>query len=169
MQQVSLFTAPRQSPVPTRRISTTMFGGVSGQGRARLWTCCVVIGIGVCAMSGRGNAQEKFTPPSITGFNPASPSIVSPDHGRRNSVSKPTSASRKATRTPARPNQPRPAGLYQPSVTIQNVPPHLAAPMPQPGAFKVPPPVPPASPLASPPPGQSCDPFGPGHCGLKRR
>lgn len=126
-----------------------------------------MIGLG---MASAAVAQERFSPPTIEGFNPSSPSIVSGDGGAPRAI-KPSakSASQKAKRSQSRRSQPAPRGLSGGDTTMNPLPGQITAPMPNPRDFKVPPPVPPASPLASPPPGQSCDPYGPGHCGIKWR
>ena len=114
------------------------------------------------------SAQERFTPPTIEGFNPRAPSIVS---GGGTKATKPAAKnpSKEATRSQARRNQPVPRELYGSAPRSNPLPGQITAPMPSPNDVRVPPPVPPASPLASPPPGQSCDPFGPGHCGIRWR
>ena len=133
--------------------------------RARL-IASMLFCVGSCAVAA---AQERFTPPTIEGFNPRSPSIVSGSGASRAKKSVNQSPSKKATRSQARPNQPVPRALYGGTVRSNPLPGPITAPMPNPSDGRVPPPVPPASPLASPPPGQSCDPYGPGHCGIKWR
>ncbi len=130
--------------------------------RARLVLACLVL------CSATASAQERFTPPTIEGFNPRSPSIVSGGATRatKPAVKNPT---KKAPRSQSRRNQPVPQELYGGTVRSNPLPGQITAPMPSPNDVRVPPPVPPASPLASPPPGQSCDPYGPGHCGIRWR
>ena len=127
----------------------------------------LMIGLGAATAA---VAQERFSPPTIEGFNPASPSIVSGSGGApRATQPAAKTPSQKAKRSQSRRSQPAPRGLYGGDATMNPLPGQITAPMPNPRDFKVPPPVPPASPLASPPPGQSCDPYGPGHCGMKWR
>ena len=129
----------------------------------------MIVITGLCAAAG-AVAQERFAPPTIEGFNPASPSIVSGSGGAPRAV-KPSvkSPSQKAKRSQSRRSEPTPGSLYGGDAAMNPLPGQITAPMPNPRDFKVPPSVPPASPLASPPPGQSCDPYGPGHCGMKWR
>ena len=132
--------------------------------------CLGLLGLFFAAVNNGVSAQSSFTAPKIEGFNPSAPSIVAPA-ARERPAAKPhtKTPSKKATRSQARRNQPVPSGLYRNNVEMNPLPGQITAPMPNPRDFTVPPPVPPASPLASPPPGQSCDPFGPGHCGMRWR
>lgn len=126
----------------------------------------LLIGFGASTMA---CAQERFSPPTIEGFNPSSPSIVSGSGVPRSAKPVAKASSQKAKRSQARKSQPAPRSVYRGDATMNPLPGSITSPMPNPRDFTVPPPVPPASPLASPPPGQSCDPYGPGHCGMKWR